>query len=102
MYRLYAQRQEGGWDKITSDNKLEEIEKEINKLDIKEYYSYMIIKNEGKGDAFFKDGKLSKECKVEYVDNLKTYIEVKGTEFKVSRMKKKEDLRKLTEEYIDR
>ena len=102
MYRLYAQRQEGGWDKITLDNKLEKIEKEINNLDIKEYYSYMIVKNEGKGDELFKNGKLSEECEVEYVDNLKTDIVVNAMSFTPSRAKKKEELRKMTEEYIDR
>lgn len=43
-----------------------------------------------------------KKCKVEYVDNLKTDVEVKAMTFTPSRMKRKEELRKLTEDYIDR
>lgn len=43
-----------------------------------------------------------KKCRVEFVDNLKTDVEVKSVVFKPSRMKKKEELRKMAEEYIDR
>ena len=46
--------------------------------------------------------KKSKKCQVEYVDNLKTDIEVKAMTFKPSRMKEKEKLRRMTEEFIDR
>ena len=49
-----------------------------------------------------KNKKIYKECKVEFVDNLKTDVEVKALTFVPSRMKEKEELRKLTEEYIDR
>lgn len=102
MYRLYAQKQQGGWDKIAVKETLDKIEKQASRLSAHEYYSYLIIKNEGNGDEIVKREVLSKECKVEYVEDLKTDVEVKAMTFKPSRMKEKEELRKLTEEDIDR
>lgn len=49
-----------------------------------------------------KDKKKYKECKVEYTNNVKSKYEVNGIVFQPSRMKKKEELRKITKEYIDR
>lgn len=49
-----------------------------------------------------KNKKIYKECEVEYVDDLKTKVEVKALTFVPSRMKKKEELRRMTEQYIDR
>ena len=46
--------------------------------------------------------KKSKKCRVEFVDNLKTDVEVKAMTFKPSRMKKKEELMRETRDYIDR
>ena len=100
MYRLYGQRTEGGYAMIAIKSTLEEIEQEIKEME--GYYSYMIIENKGKGDNLLRSERLYKECSVEYVDNLKTDIKVNAISFTPSRAKKKEDLRKLTEEYIDR
>jgi len=102
MYRLYAQRLQGSYDKIGERKTLEEIEKLANGISQSEYYSYMIIKNEGNGDEIVTSQKLYERVKVEIVDKDETSIEVKTKVFQPSRMKKKEELRKLTEGYIDR
>ena len=63
----------------------------------------MKLKKVGKFDDLFKEKlKHSKECKVEYVDNVNTKMEVRTTTFTPSKMKQKEELRKMTEKYIDR
>lgn len=102
MYRLYAQRLQGSYDKIGERKTLEEIEKLANRLSQSEYFSYLIIKNEGNGDEPVANKKLYERVKVEIVDKDETSIEVKAKTFQPSRMKKKEELRKLTEGYIDR
>lgn len=102
MYKLYAQKLQGGWEKIAVKETLDKIEKQASKISAHEYYSYLIIKNEGNGDETVKREVLSKECKVEFVDDIKSKVEVKAMTFKPSKMKQKEELRKLTEEYIDR
>lgn len=47
MYRLYAQKLEGSYEKIAQKKEIQDIQKIANKLTSKEYYSYMIIKNDG-------------------------------------------------------
>ena len=102
MYKLYVQNIQGSWDKLAQKDNLEKIEKIASKLKPKDYYSYMIIENTPYGDRTIKMQKLYEECKVEYVDDLKTKVEVKAMTFKPNRMKKKEELRKMAEEFIDR
>lgn len=102
MYKLYAQKLQGGWEKIIQAGTLKEIEKEAQYLTAKEYFSYMIVEHSKEGDQVITRKKLYEECKVEYVDDLKTKVEVKTLTFVPSRMKKKEELRKMTEEFIDR
>ena len=41
-----------------------------------------------------------KKCRVEFVDNLKTDVEVKTVVFKPSKMKQKEELRRMTQDYL--
>lgn len=102
MYRLYGQRIEGGYDRIAVRNTLEEIEVDIQEIDAKEYRSYMLIENKGQGDNLLRTDRIYDECEVEYVDNLKTNIEVKATTFTPSRMKRKEEIMRETRDYIDR
>lgn len=102
MYKIYGQNKKTGWEKIDTKKDLEEILKIAETIKPKEYYSYMIIKNNGNGDEVIDRKDFTRECKVEYVDEVKTQFEVKATTFKPSRMKKKQELRKLTEQYIDR
>lgn len=102
MYKVYGNSKIKGWDKIDVTPDKEKIFKEAKGLSSKEYYSYMIIENIGNGDTVIAQESLFEECKVELVDNLKTSIEVKATVFKTSRTKKKEELRKLKQDYIDR
>ena len=102
MYKLYAQKLQGGWEKIIQAGTLKEIEKEAQYLTAKEYFSYMVVEHSKEGDQVITRKKLYDECEVEFVDEVKSKVEVKAMTFKPSRMKKKEELRKLTEEYIDR
>ena len=102
MYKVYGQNKQTGWEKIDSTNDKEKAFKTAENINSKEYYSYMIIQNNGNGDEIIERKDFTRECTVEYVDEVKTKIEVKATTFKPSRMKKKQELRKLTEQYIDR
>ena len=101
MYRLYAQKINGGYEKLLESLYIKDINKEINKINAKDYYSYMVIKNDGNGDNVITSKKLYEEVKVEYGD-IKTDIQVNATTFKPSKAKKKEELRKITRDYIDR
>ena len=60
----------------------------------------MIIEHRKDGDRIARRQELFIECSVEYVDEVKTSFEVKATTFKPSKMKQKEELRKMTEEYL--
>ena len=102
MYRLYGKNKIKGYELIDKKADKEKIFEEASKLTAKEYYSYMIIENIGNGDNVIAQESLFEECKVEFVDDLKSKIEVKAMVFKPSRMKKKQELRRMTEQYIDR
>ena len=102
MYRIYGQNKITGWEKIDVTNDKEKALKTAESISSKEYYSYMIIENIGNGDNVIAQESLYEECQVEYVDELKTKYEVKAVTFKSSRMKKKEELRRMTEDFIDR
>ena len=113
MYRIYAQKQQGGWDRIATKPTYEHIKLLVDKLKQDGYYSYMIIKNECNGDEIVErnklqdndiiehNGKKYKKCEVERVNDFKSKYEVKGVAFTPSRAKQKEDLRKLTQDYIN-
>lgn len=105
MFQLYAQSKKKGWinkdDKIgcfVSDD-LDELELLAEKFSPKEYYEYMIIEHRKDGDRIARRQELYQECTVEYSDDVKTSFEVKATTFKVSRTKKKEELRKEIDKY---
>lgn len=102
MYKVYAHNKQKGWEKIDSTNDKEKALKTAKSISSKEYCSYMIIENIGNGDNVIAQESLYEECQVEYVDELKTKYEVKAVTFKPSRMKKKEELRRMTEDFIDR
>lgn len=101
MYRIYGHNKKTGWEKIDTKEDLKEINKIAATLKPKEYYSYLIITNKGMGDEIVEQKDLSKECTVEYVDEVKTKIEVKATTFKPSRMKRKQEERKYFEAYFE-
>lgn len=102
MYKVYAHNKQKGWEKIDSTNDKKKAFKTAGRINAKEYYSYMIIQNIGNGDEVIERKDFTRECTVEYVDELKTKIEVKATTFKPSRMKRKQEERKMFEQYIDR
>lgn len=102
MYKIYGQNKKTGWEKIDSTNDKKKAFKTAEHISSKEYYSYMIIQNIGNGDEVIDRKDFTRECTVEYVDEVKTKIEVKATTFKPSRMKRKQEERKMFEQYIDR
>lgn len=60
----------------------------------------MIIESSEKGDRTVRRQELYQECTVEYSDDVKTKFEVKATTFKPSKMKQKEELRRMTQDYL--
>jgi len=101
MYKLYAQNKIKGWELIKSSNDLDEVELEAEKITSKAYYEYLIVENSSNGDRTVRRQELYQECEVEYTDDVKVDFEVKAATFRPSRMKQKEELRKITEKYID-
>ncbi len=109
MFQLYAQHKLKGWvdeDKdirkgrfISED--LDELVLLAEKLDPHNYYEYMIIEHRKDGDRTVRNQQLYQECEVEYSDDVKTSFEVKATTFKVSRTKKKEELKKEIDKYYN-
>lgn len=102
MFRLYAQKHIGSYEKITEKKTAQEIEKVAARLKANEYYSYLIIENDGEGDSIYTRQVLSEPVKVEFVDKDPTNIEVKTHVFKPSKMKEKQKFKKEIEQYIDR
>lgn len=102
MYKVYGQNKKTGWEKIDTTSDKEKAYKTAGSISAKEYCAYMIIQNNGNGDEVIDRKDFTRECRVEYVDEVKTKIEVKAVTFKPSRMKRKQELRKLTEKYVDR
>lgn len=99
MYKLYAQNKKGIWKEIDKSNELGQIYILTDKITPKEYYKYMIKEESKNGDNIIEIRDLYKECKVEFKDEIKTSFEIKATTFVPSKMKRKEELRKMTEEY---
>lgn len=99
MYKLYAQSKKKGWYLFKNSDDLEELDLLAETIDAKEHCTYMIIEHTDKGDKTVRRQELYLECTVEYSDNVKTSFEVKATTFKPSKMKQKEELRKMTQEY---
>ena len=103
MYKLYAEnRKIGNWSVIATHTNLKIIQQKADKLNSKEYYSYIIKETTKEGDKLVKQQVLNQECKIEYTDEVKVDFEVNAYTFKPSKMKQKEELRKLTQDYIDR
>lgn len=104
IYKLYAENRLTGNEKLDSSSDKDKIFKAAEKLNYKNYYSYLIIEHDTEldMDSVLKQKTLGTECSVEYSDNVKSKVEVKAVVFKPTRMKKKEELRKLTEKYIER
>lgn len=101
MYKLYAEdRKIGSWSVIATHTNLKIIQQKADKLNSKEYYSYIIKETTKEGDRLVKQETLNQECKIEYTDDIKVDFEVKTYTFKPSKMKQKEELRKMTEEYL--
>lgn len=64
--------------------------------------TYMIIEHSPKGDQVLERQELSRECKIEFVDKIDTKYTVKAMTFQPSKMKQKEELRKMIEKYEER
>lgn len=109
MFKIYGNNKQIGWEIIANKKTFEEAIKITNRLTTENYYSYLIKETDENGDRIVKQESLYGKCEVEYVDNVKTNVEVRAMEFKVkekerkpSRMKKKEELMREVRDYIDR
>ena len=102
IYKVYGHNRQFGWEKLETTPDKDKAFKTATGLTGKEYFSCMIIKDSENGDEIIYSNNFSKECKVEFVDEVKTKVEVKATTFKPSRMKRKQEERKMFEQYIDR
>lgn len=100
MYKLYGQNKITGWTLIKTSDDLDKLNLIAGTLKAKDYFEYIIIEHSEKGDNTVRRQELYDECEIEYVDDVKVSFEVKATTFKPSKMKQKEELRKITEEYI--
>ena len=101
MYKLYAQNKIKGWELIKTNDDLDKIDLAAEEIDPRNYFEYLIVEHTENGDRTIRRQELYQECTVEYTDDVKVDFEVKATVFKPSRMKQKEELRKITEKYID-
>ena len=99
MYRIYAHQKNKGWVIVDVKKDKEEAIETADSLNPKDYYSSLVVQADENGERVIQRKDFTKECEVEFVDHLETKIEVKATIFKPSRMKKKEELRKLTQNY---
>ena len=101
MYKLYAQNKKSGWQLIKTGQDLDEIELLAETIDAKENSTYMIIEHTPKGDRTVRRQELYQEYdEKEKVNNFKKKYKVETTTSKTSKMKQKEELRKMTEEYL--
>ena len=100
MYKLYAQNKITGWQLIKTSDDLDKLDLISETLKPNTYFEYMIIEHTEIGDRTIRRQELYQECKVEYIDNANVSFEVKAITFKPSKMKEKEELRKMTEEYL--
>ncbi len=64
--------------------------------------TYMIIEHSPNGDQVLEREELSRECKIEFVDKLDTKYKVKAMVFQPSKMKQKEELKKMIKEFEER
>lgn len=104
IYRIYGQNKKKGWEIIDTKIDKEEAISIARGLSSEEYYKYLIIEHDCKHNCDFpiESEDLYQECKVKY-ENIKTGIEVKAMEIRpYSRTKNKQELKKLTQDYIDR
>ena len=102
MYKVYGNSKINGWEIVANKKSLVDANKIANRLTAEEYYSYLIKESDENGDRIIRQETLKEETEKEKVKSFKEKYKVEIKEKPVSRMKKKEELRKLTEEYIDR
>ena len=95
MYRLYTKGQNGGWDGPSYYDNIEQIQKMMKNSKC----SYMIIKNDGNGDEVIECKNIDISSKTKR-EEFKSKYKVKTN--KISKAKKKEESRKITEKYIDK
>lgn len=104
-YRIYGYEKKRGWGIVETKTDKEKAIDFAKSLSAKDYYKYMIIEhdNEENSDFPIERGDLYEECKVTQVNDFKAGIKVKAMEIKpFNRAKNKQELKKITEQYIDR
>lgn len=102
-YRIYGLNKNKGWEMVDIKKDKEEAIDYAKNLSGEDYYKYIVIEHDHKNNSDFPidRGDLYQECTVKYED-IKTGIEVKATEIKFNRAKNKQELKRMTEQYIDR
>ena len=101
IYKVYGHNRQFGWEKLDTTPDKDKAFKTATGLTGKEYFSCMIIRNSENGDEIIYRNDFSKECKVEFVDKVETKVEVKAAVFKPSRIKRKEEDRKIFKAYFE-
>ena len=104
-YRIYGYNKNKGWEIVDIKKDKEESIDYAKSLSGEDYYKYMIIEHDHKNNSDFpiESGELYEECKVKKVNNFKVGLKVKAMEIKpFNRAKNKQELKKITEQYIDR
>lgn len=104
-YRIYGYEKKRGWGIVDIIPDKDIAIDYAKKLSGKDYYKYMIIEHDNKENSDFpiETGDLYEECKVTQVNNFKAGLKVKAMEIKpFNRAKNKQELKKITEQYIDR
>ena len=102
MYKVYGNNKINGWEVIANKKSLSDARKIASRLSYEEYYSYLIKESSERGDEIVAQEVFKENTEKEKVKSFKEKYKVEVKERPKSRMKKKEELRKITEEYIDR
>lgn len=79
MYKIYGNKKVGGYDLIGTSTTLDKAERKAKTINIDKYLTYMIIEETQHGDTVVKQGQVSKECEVEFVDEIDTDYVLYGT-----------------------
>jgi len=97
MYRIYAHQKNKGWVIVDVKKNKEEAIEVANSLNPKDYYSSLVVEADENGERVIQRKDFTRE---EFVKKLKVDVDDEPIKtYKQSKMKKKEELRKLTQKY---
>ena len=103
IYKLYANNRKKGFESIGIYKDKDEAIKVALNLDFRDYSNWLLKASDSiLGDDIVDMQQCTEECTLEYSDDVKPKFEVKTAIFKPSKMKRKQEERKMFEQYIDR